>query len=70
MVLAALREHRSLPGLTEAQACVVHAFLAKSAGCVAEAEMTLASALANAGSSPFKSTIRSFAQRADIALRR
>jgi hypothetical protein len=70
MVLACLREHGGLPGLTQAQACLVHAFLAKSFGCESEAEQTLAVALANAGSSPFKSTIRSFAQRADIALHR
>jgi hypothetical protein len=70
MVLASLREHGGLPGLTAAQAHLVHAFLAKSAGRAAEAEQTLAAALAIAGSSPFKNTIRSFAQRAGIALHR
>lgn len=70
MVLANLRDQCSLPGLTRAQACLVHAHLAQRYGCVPEAEQSLAAAMDLAGNSPFKSTVRSFAQRAGIACRR
>jgi hypothetical protein len=69
-ILTSIRVNGSLPGLTEAQACLVHAHLEQSAGRSVEAERTIATIWAEAGNSPFKSTIRSFAARANIPLPR
>jgi Domain of unknown function (DUF4304) len=68
-VLVRVRDTKALPGLTRAQAALVHAHLAHVAGSGHEAEDILAAELKLAANSPFKSSIRSFAQRAGINLR-
>jgi hypothetical protein len=67
-ILAYLRETNGLPGLTREQAALVHAYLAQLAGASDEAQALVLAALKSAGTSPFKVTLRSFANRAGITI--
>lgn len=67
-ILAQLRQTGNLPGLTQVQAALVHAYLAQRVGASSEAKALLLAALESAKNSPFKATIRSFAHRAGIPI--
>jgi len=67
-ILTHLRETGTLPGLTRQQAALAHAHLAHLAGASGEAENLLSGVLALATNSPFKSTVRDFANRVGIAV--
>jgi hypothetical protein len=67
-VLLELRHTGSLPGLTDLQSGVVHAFLAHRAGNLAEATDAIAKVWSKAGNSLFRAAVRTFAQRTNIAL--
>lgn len=67
-ILAHVRETNSLPGLTRAQAVLVHACLAQLAGARDEAQALVLAELKAAETAPFRNAIRSFASRAGIAV--
>lgn len=67
-MLSSLRVSGSLPGLTRAQAALVHAYLAQVNGSAEEAQSIICTELRATSNSPFKNTILSFAERAHIQL--
>jgi Domain of unknown function (DUF4304) len=65
-VLSQVRNGRSMPGLTPAQASLVRAHLENAAGNRDEAKAILMQELKSAPNTVFKSSIRSFGQRSGI----